>query len=223
NNNIIRLKVPDKEIEIFTWQSEKATKDFDYHCLIKNEDGSLLKFTRENRDYSRIRREEFNKDNWYGAVYYHILPQSFGNQNYYILFGFAQNSSEEKFKIIETISFNTNDLKLGLPVFPYVDKDKESTTLNRMLIKYSQGSNCLLRFEEVEKQIIFDHMIYYEDFGSGTMGSYLPDGSYEAFEYKGKTWKYIPKLKVEVQSTPPRERPVLDGNTKDIFGKDNKK
>lgn len=223
NSNIVCLNLPEQNLEIYSWQTEKATKEFEYHCLLKNSNGEIVVFNRESRDYNRIKREEFDHNNWYGAVYYHVIPQSFGKKKYYVLFGFAQNSQGEKFKIIETLSLANKKVLLGLPVFPYIDEDKESTTYHRMLIKYSQSGSCLLRYEELEKQIVFDHMISHQDFNSPESFSHLPDGSYEAFEYNGSDWKYIPKLKVEVQESAPREKPVLDGNSKDLFGQEKKK
>ncbi|MCC6817237.1 MAG: hypothetical protein IT267_12550 [Saprospiraceae bacterium] len=221
--NIIVLKFPDQNQIICTWQVEMATGEFEYFGLLRNQKGEITKFKREIRDYTRIRREEFNEANWYGAVYYHILPQSFGKENYYILFGFAQNNLGERFKIIETINFKDGKPLFGSPVFPYTDQDGEKSDINRVIIRYSQSGTCLLRYEEVEKQIVFDHMINFQDTNSPEGSNYLPDGSYEAYEFKNNHWKYISKLNVEVQKTAPREMPILNNNDKDLFGREKRK
>lgn len=220
--NIIALKIPDQNIYIYTWQVELLTQEFEYKGIIRFENGSIKKLQREKRDITRIRREEFHETNWYGAVYYHILPQAFGDKKYYLLFGFTQNEMGEKFKIIEPLLCGNNQVNFGKPVFPYIDEDKEKSTYNRVIIKYSQSGNCMLKYDEIDKEIVYDHMIAYEDVNSPEVSQYLPDGSYEAYKYQEPDWSYIPKLKVEVQKSAPREKPILDNQTKDIFGKERK-
>ncbi len=217
--NIVVLKIPDQNIYIYTWQVELATQEFEYKGLIRLDNGIIIQLSREQRDISRIRREDFNPSNWYGAVYYHILPQSFGDKKYYLLFGFTQNQLGEKYKIIEPISISNGSANFGLAIFPYIEEDKEKSTYNRVVIKYSQTGNCMLKYEELEQEIVYDHMIPFEDMNSPEITQYLPDGSYEAYKYENNKWNYISKLKIEVQKTAPRDKPILDNSSKDIFGK----
>ncbi|MEP7195846.1 MAG: hypothetical protein ABI851_04960 [Saprospiraceae bacterium] len=223
NSNLVRLKIPDKQVEIYSYQFEEEKNRFQYAAYIKLENGKVIQLKRENRDYQRIRREEFDETNWYGAVYYHILPLVFGVDRYYILFGFSQNANGEKFKIIETLKIDNDKIKFGLPVFKIVDDANEEETINRQIIRYSNNSTCLLRYEEEDRQIVYDHIITYDDPNAPNMKFFLPDGSYEAFELNNNNWTYISKLKTESAETAPREKPILDNKSKDLFGKDKKR
>jgi hypothetical protein len=65
----------------------------------------------------------------------------------------------------------------------------------------------------------------YQDPNEANRTYFYPDGTYEGFEFRNGNWKYIEKLKVEIQKSAPREKPVLNDKSKDIFGreKDSKK
>ncbi|MEO6189337.1 MAG: hypothetical protein ABIO44_02205 [Saprospiraceae bacterium] len=223
NPNIVKLKFADQNIELYSWQCELDNNQFEYYGFVKKSDGTIESLTREVRDYNRIRTEEFNSTNWYGAVYYYLIPKTFGLDKYYVLFGFAQNENNEKFKIIETVKINNNELIFGTPVFDIKDEDGESHTYNRQIIKYSQSVNCQLRYEELDSMIVYDHIINYQDPIAPQIQNYFPDGSYEAFEYSQNQWKFISKLKTESVKDAPREKPVLDNKTKDLLGREKKK
>ncbi len=224
NADIVRIRIPNSRIELFTWQVE-GNSEFDYHGFIKYEDGSIEILNREQRDILRIRREQFNYANWYGAVYYHLIPVDFNQSNYFILFGFAQNSNQEKFRIIEVVSFKNGQVVFGKPIFESLDQDQEKELLYRQVIRYSNSASCALKYDEKDSTIIYDHIMNYQDPNEANRTYFYPDGTYEGFEFRNGNWKYIEKLKVEIQKSAPREKPVLNDKSKDIFGreKDSKK
>ncbi|MFN8330009.1 MAG: hypothetical protein U0T81_02130 [Saprospiraceae bacterium] len=220
NPNIIRLELPHYKSHLFTWQCEKNNL-YDYFGYYVDSLRNIVRFHREPRQYDRIRNEQFDSDHWYGAVYYHVLPYTFGEESYCVLFGFAQNELKEKFRIIEIMDLHKGIVRLGIPVLKLKDEQGEEFTAQRQVVRYSSTANCVLRFEPDNDMIVYDHIITFEDPMAPGVSSMLPDGSYEAFQYHNGKWNYISKLQTEIQNSAPREKPILN-QKKDLFGRDKK-
>ncbi len=221
--NIVRLKLPNSNTELFSWQCELENNSFNYFCYVKFPNGRVIKLNREERNLNRIRNEEFDDHNWYGSIYYYIIPIKFGTDPYFVLFGFSQNSNKEKFKIIETLKFDGERIKLGVPVFKLSEESGDEEIFRRQVIKYSSNANCQLQFESKDSLIVYDHIIHYQNPNNPEVDNYYPDGSYEALNYSNGVWSYISKMSTESMPAAPRSKPVLDSKTKDLFGKDIKK
>ncbi|MFZ1516650.1 MAG: hypothetical protein WAT21_14670 [Saprospiraceae bacterium] len=218
NPNIVRLTPDDKSFELFTWQYEGENNVWHYDGLVKLRSGKILPFSREQRDYDRIRFEEFTPENWYGAVYFYLIPESFGKENYYVMFGFAQNSRQEKFKIIEALRIKDDQITFGSKEFEIEEESGDKIFTNRHVVRYSQQSNCTLTYEAPNKMIVFDHIAKYETPNQKNVFMLVPDGTYEAFNYKSGKWKFDPYLPTTKMKEAPRDQQILDDRTKDLFG-----
>ncbi len=223
NPNIVKLMPVDGLFQLYTWQYEGQEGNWIYDGVMVLKSGALIKLTREERDYERIRFETFNADTWYGAVYFYLIPKTFGSDDHYILIGFAQNGNNEKFKIVEPLSLVNGRPIFGKAEFIALDEDNKKEIRNRIVIRYSQEANCSVTFNEAENQIVYDHITSYEDPNSPNLIRFIPDGTYEAYDYKNGVWNYVEKLKNTEVKTPPREHPILDNKSKNIFGKPVKK
>lgn len=218
NSNIVRLAPEDLSFEMFTWQYEGENNVWNYDGLVRLKSGKVYVLSREQRDYDRIRFEEFSPENWYGAVYFHLLPETFGKEDYFMLFGFAQNSRLEKFKIIETFHIKNDQIIFGSKEFKIKEENGDEILTNRHVIRYSQQSNCTLTYEPKSKMIVFDHITKYETPNQKNVFMLVPDGTYEAFNYQSGKWKFDPYLPTTKMEEAPRERQILDDRPKDLFG-----
>ncbi|MBK9272428.1 MAG: hypothetical protein IPM48_12620 [Saprospiraceae bacterium] len=220
---LIVAKAPDKKFTFYTWQFEGERSLWHYGGVLKWSNGNLLVLNTERRDYLRIRKDHITSDNWYGALIYQILPKVFGaNNDQYIFFGFSQNQKREKFKIIDGLRFKSDTLFFGLDDLTLKDENNESFGAARQVIRYSENASCSISFNEIENQIIYDHIMRFEDTRSGGGPVFIPDGTYESLQYIDNAWRHELQLSNTLLNEAPRDHPILDNRPKDLFGREKK-
>jgi hypothetical protein len=133
---------------------------------------------------------QYNKKNWYGALYYTIIPVKKDKAVYYTLLGWDGNNKFSNKKIIETMSFQSNgNIKFGLPYFIYPN----GKTKRRVVFQYNKQSYMSLKYfkERKEELIIFDHLIPKSPQLEGMYDWYVTDLSFDAFKLENEKWVFI--------------------------------
>lgn len=223
-NRIAVIQPSNQDFTLYSWQYQSQENEWKYEAVIRWSSGRINELTREIRDYNRIRMEVFGESNWYGAMYYFILPILENTKNEYTLFGFAQDQQDYKYKIIETITVEDEKLTFGKPIYRISDDQGGTDKFFRQVIPYSKESNCVVEFNEAENEIQYDHIATITDnFTPANKILKIPDGSYESLSWTGTYWKHDPHLKIEPLNQAPRTKPVLGNDNKDILGRDLKK
>lgn len=219
---LVVVTSPDSMFKILTWQFQSSPYQWQYGGIILLPESKLMTLNYEKRDYVKIRREQFQADHWYGALYYQVIPKVFDKNNpYYILFGFAQNHRREKFKIIDAVYFKPDSVSFGFKNLVLKDETSEEFSANRQIIRYSQNANCALEFDGDQDRITFDHIARIENPRESTI-LYIPDGTYENLYLEQNQWKHELKMENIILKEAPREKPILDQRPKDLFGKEKK-
>lgn len=149
-------------------------------------------------DYSDFtdHQEDINVDNgnWIGALYYGIKTVKAGKKTYYTLFGWDGNNKTSNKKVMEILSFNKQGkIRFGAPI---IDMGK-GKILNRFILEFSDEATATLAYNESEKKVIYDHIIPNGDALEGFFGNYIPDGTYEGFEWKKGKWKHVNEIGYE--------------------------
>lgn len=189
------IKSPDEQIRIFNWNYELVNEQQLYGCFI-------VKFDKKSNSYSTIKLNDasmfakdpeytqFNKKNWYGALYYAIITVKKDKSVYYTLLGWDGNNKFSNKKIIETMSFQSNgNIKFGLPYFTYPN----GKTKKRVVFQYNKQSYMSLKYfkERKEELIIFDHLIPKSPQLEGMFDWYVTDLSFDAFKLENEKWVFI--------------------------------
>ncbi len=201
----------DKKIRLFNWNIEQDDQTQKYYCYI-------LRYDERKKDYliSELIDNSFmiparpdgvleGKD-WYGALYYKIIPISKGNKQMYTLLGLDANTSMSNIKLIDVLTFSGNNPKLGAPIFK-----TKTETLKRMFFEHSEKAFMSLKYESNFNRIIYDHLSPETPSMTGFYSYYVPDFSYDAFMLVKDKWvltedvvgvngKTSEKLKVFVQN-----------------------
>jgi hypothetical protein len=136
------INSPDNLVRIVSWnveQDDQSQRYFAYvlkgderkpeHKVIELVDNSFMLPARTD--------DVLEADNWYGALYYKIIPVDKNNKTYYTLLGWDGNTSSSNIKLIDVLYFSGNTLKLGAPLFKWllvedvigVNKDEEMITV----------------------------------------------------------------------------------------------
>jgi hypothetical protein len=187
-NTVGIIDSPDHLVRIFNWNVEQDDFSQKYYCFI-------LRYNERKNEYQRIELEKntevmalkpmdiLDSKQWYGALYYQIIPFEKGNRDMYTLLGWDGNSSSSNMKIIDVLYFSGNNAKLGSPVFKVGNQ-----TFKRIFYEYSKKSTMSLRWDEKYQRILMDHLSPESPGLAGFYAYYVPDMSYDSFELKSGKW-----------------------------------
>jgi hypothetical protein len=186
--SIAILNSPDKLVRIINWNLEFSDLSYSYGAFVMrwDEDKDAVKITElvDNLDpYSPKPEGVLDSKNWYGCLYYNIVPFERNNKTEYLLLGWDGGTTGSNFKFIDVLVFNGNNIKLGSPVF----KGKSNIS-KRVVFEFSDKSVMALKFEEKRKRIVFDHLSPESQSLAGIASYYVPDMSYDSFNYKDEMW-----------------------------------
>lgn len=195
---ISNVYAPDSTFRIFSW----SLSFDDYYSRqrgaiqFRTPDGSLKlvplhdfsEFTSNATDSVRT------KDTWIGAVYYKIIKTQFNNKDYYTLFGFDNHSVRSNKKWIEVLTFNEKKQPVfGGPFFTFEKDSVKRPVQYRYSIEYKKEASTFVNYDEELKLILIDHLISETDEPDKPY-TFIPDGDYEGFEWKGGKWVHINKV-----------------------------
>jgi hypothetical protein len=178
---------PDGEVRIVNWNIEQEDESQRYFAYVLKRDIKKSKhevFALTHNIYSELKpAETLDADNWYGALYYKIIPEIKGSKKYYTVLGWNAATKESNMKLIDVISFSGNTLKLGAAIFKI-----ENNTLKRVFFEHSKKVTISLKWEPEYKRIIFDHLSPETPSMIGFYEFYVPDMTYDAFVFEDGKW-----------------------------------
>jgi len=218
---ISRLYAPDSSFRIFTWQFKKD----DYLYLqegaiqMKQADGSLKlfplfdysMFTSKPLDSVRTRR------NWIGAIYYKIILKTWQGRKYYTLLGFDDFSETSNKKWMEVLTFNEQgEPQFGGPYFSFAQDSVHKPVQYRFNIEYKKEAATRFNYDPDMDMVVFDHLVPEGD-QPQKKDTYVPDGDFEAFQWKSGHWVHVEKKLFTFalkDGQAPQESKLLDDNGK---------
>ncbi|NJK83497.1 MAG: hypothetical protein HC912_06405 [Saprospiraceae bacterium] len=243
----ISIQYPqDSTFRIFSWQLYVDSSDYRYYGAIQMNTPTLKLIPLADRSFQVEKNADsllLSNDNWYGAVYYNIRDFDTPEGKKYLLFGYDNYQNFERFeeqgdrnrefafshndyehlskrKIIDVLSFDKGKVLFGAPVFVHMDgNNKTSVVKNRVVLEFSADAVVSCNYDEFEQMIIFDHLMPMSEVIPGEKPVYMPDGTYEGYRLNNGQWVHLQNVFNTTVNEAPREQPVLDQRTKDLFGK----
>lgn len=213
---------PDGKFKIFTWAIElkdHSVENFGFLQAKNDARGGKyvvypLRDTRKNMDYPQTYIG--NQNNWYGAVYYKIIPLKTDTKTYYTLLGFNANNLFTNQKVIEILYFKSN----GSPIFgaPLFKKYSTAGKATRIIFDYSKNSSFSLKYEKQSydvstgkrdpktrrmiyeskeaDMIIFEQLIPLEEGLEGVAAYQVPESSLnQGFIQDNGKWLFLSSVK----------------------------
>lgn len=179
---------PDGLLRIINWNIEQDDETQKYYGFVLKKDERkneiLVTELVDNSVDLPLRPEEIlTADNWYGALYYKIIPVEKGSKTVYTVLGWDGNSSSSNVKLIDVLYFTGTQLKFGSPIFKLKDQ-----LVKRVFYEHSERAVMTLRYEPEYNRIIFDHLSPEAPNLKGFYAYYIPDLSYDAFVLDGTKW-----------------------------------
>ena len=177
---------PDKKVRIVNWNIEYPDFSYSYggFVLVKNNKKvNIYTLTDALDPYESKPTSKLSANQWYGALYYKIIPFQRSRKTEYLLLGWDGGTTGSNFKIIDVLTVSRKSIEFGSPVLN--DNNKIS---NRVIFEYADRAKMTMRFEEKYGRIVMDHLSPEAPSLEGLYSYYVPDLSYDAYIYDGDYW-----------------------------------
>ena len=189
------IEPPDHSFRIFTWFTVNDEQIYKYYGAVQVRSDTLKLFPLI--DYSDFTDKPEDKtvdnQNWIGALYYEIIPVKSGKKIYYTLLGSDGNTSASNKKVIDVLWFSKGGLpRFGAPLFA-----TKNGIQSRFYLEFSDEAWATMQFDPIENKIVYDHVEPPSESMEGFYPQYLPDGTYEGFQWKKGKWQHVDMIAYE--------------------------
>ncbi len=191
---------PDRKFRIFSWFVMGDDGSFRYYGTIQLNNLQKLQLIPLFDNTAKITNPETDKlaaNNWFGAVYYQIIPVTNVKEPYYTLLGWKGKSYKSTQKVIETLQIKDDKAIFGLPVFELSKKD--TIQKKRIVFEYTSEVSMLLKYNSSEKIIVHDHLVNGSKSEPNNINHefYGPDATYDGFKLKNYKWHLVENLNLK--------------------------
>lgn len=187
------LYSPDGTFRIVNWNIPVDNGFYQYFAFIQTYDKKsnkteVFQLQDKSDKYDRPEHKSMNAENWFGALYYQIIPYEVDKKQEYALLGWDGANPMLNIKLIEVLYFD----RRGAPRFGATRFKLDRRLQRRVLFKYAEDASMSLRFHEKKKMIIFDHLVPMKEGMDGIFEFYGPDFTYDGFELKRNgEWEFV--------------------------------
>ena len=189
---ISTIKSPDNMFRFFNWSQPLKDGSYIYYAFVlfpgKGEYVELKDTGELSRD---IENKQLAASDWYGALYYEILPVELKKETYYIIMGWNGNDILTNKKVLDVLSIGKkNKITLGKAVF-----ETHEGMASRIVLEYAEQARVNLRYMESKDAIIYDRLEPEELGLTGNYAYYVPSTAYNGYKLnKLGTWDLIEYL-----------------------------
>ncbi|MCE3295020.1 MAG: hypothetical protein K0R65_734 [Crocinitomicaceae bacterium] len=181
------IKSPDNAFRLFNWNIEQEDRSNKYFCYIlrfdeKKKEWKTIELMDNSAHMLQRSDEILDEKNWYGALYYKIIPIEKSNKTLYTILGWDGNPATNA-KMVDVLSFSGNKVKLGSPIFKMNDGLHK-----RLYFEHSKKAFMSLNFDEARQRIVYDHLSPETPNLVGFYEYYVPDFSYDELYFKNNKW-----------------------------------
>lgn len=181
----------DKLVRVITWNVQYEDLMHNYFSFIMKKDERrdrihVVELKREKQHFGMIQEETVTNENWYGALYYDIIDVQRRNKTYYTLLGYDANDQRSSIKLIDVLYFTGKIPNFGYPIF-----DVAQGRAKRVIFEHSNKATMSLRYDKDRNKIIFDHLTPESPGLKDFREFYVPDMSYDAYDWNGTQWILI--------------------------------
>jgi hypothetical protein len=194
-----QITSPDSLVKILTWNLILEDGGNRYFCYIirRSSPGSGKTVFKLSGIYNEapIRTDTiYSQSNWYGALYYDIRPYVSGKETSYILLGIDYGNSFITRKIIDVLSFSSdNSLVFGKMSFT----DGKMLT-PRVVFEFASTAVMTLRFYTASS-IVFDHLSPVSPEMKDNRQFYGPDFSYDSYDLENGLWRLKSNIDIRIK------------------------
>jgi hypothetical protein len=217
--NISIQQPKDGTFRLFTWQLCIDKDNYQYFGFLQlnRSKPMVIELTNNVADILKLEKETLTPDRWFGCVYYNVKEFKTQDGMKYLLFGYNANNEDEHIKVCDVLVLRGSTVRFGSPVFEVADiAGRKRERLNRLVLTYAADVVVRLNYDTEMNCIMHDHLETMASKNPTIPFTYVPDGTYEAFELKKDIWEHLDKVPTVVlkDGEAPRPEPILDKKKK---------
>ena len=216
--NISIQQPQDGTFRILTWQLYINDDEYKYfgYVQLNRPKPPIIELSDASQNLKDSDKESLSPDRWFGAVYYNLKEFKTNDGMKYLLFGYNANDKNEKIKLLDVLVLRGGQVRFGSPVLEVADiQGVRKQKLHRLILSYSAEATMRLNFDPEMNIIIHDHLEQMASKTSSLPFTYVPDGTYEAFQLqKDGMWTHVDKLANTEMKTAPRPMPTLNSRNR---------
>lgn len=188
-NSISTIQSPDHKFRLFNWNIEMENMSHQYFCfLVKRKNNSeeyeIIEFKDKSTSmFEPHPQKTLSSTNWFGCLYYKILPVKKGAKTIYTMLAYDGNNARSNIKFIEGLIFSGKKVKLGVPIF-----ETNKGIQKRYFLEHSEKTIISLNHDPKRDMIIMDHLVPENDKLEGMFEFYVPCFSYDGFKFERGKW-----------------------------------
>ncbi|MDG5800373.1 hypothetical protein QA597_08390 [Marinilabiliaceae bacterium ANBcel2] len=192
-NFISTLTSDNGRLGITTWNIERRDGRNNFYGVIGkivDDERFVTQLTDSHRSIEDAQRASLDHSNWYGAVYYDIVEKEIEGEMVYTLLGYNAYDSFVKVRLTDVLTFSQDRKPLfNTPLFSMPDG-----YYSRLIYKYSQRANMMLRYDKERNRIVMDNLSPQESYFEGDRRYYGPDFSHNALIFENNRWVYYDEV-----------------------------
>ncbi len=202
------LESGDGFFRMINWNLAYSDETNDYFCFLQYEDFKEKKIdvVELKEGYRNIKGEErktFKESDWYGALYYKIIPsKSTRKKKSYMVLGWDGNDQYSSIKIVDVMTITERGVRFGGDLFSIPGKNAR-----RMILEYKSDAAVSLRYEPRKKRIIFNELVPMEPDLEGSYAFYIPIMKFNALVWKRGKWTWEEGIDARLNTG---DRPYVD-------------
>jgi hypothetical protein len=188
---IARISSPDNTFRIFNWLLKKDNGNYEYFGIVhyhnkKRKRYEVIPLVDNSANIRNAEQEDLDAENWYGGLCYQIAYIKKAGRKHYTLLSWDGNDGYSTKKIIDVMYFSgKNKIKFGLPIF----KQNKKESQKRVILEYDSKTSISVKYHSKEEKIVFNHLVPPNKDLEGLEEYYIPEGTFNAYQYKrGKWW-----------------------------------
>jgi len=189
---ILKLKPSDNRFRLYNWNLKFDDGTFRFYGVLQFP-GDTLKilplYDRTNDFMFGLEDTILYHENWNGAQYYQIFSKDVKREGtFYFLIGWDGFKKHSNKKLVEVLKIiDTDSIQFGAPLFEHNGRLK-----TRVVFEYKPDADMFLEYIKEKDLIVFDHMVPPNKQAEGKFFTYIPDGTYDYFEWnkKKRIWQF---------------------------------
>jgi hypothetical protein len=192
-----RIYSPDRKLRFITWNVPASNGTHSYYGFLqyypkKNKPCLVFRLNDKSANINQPESEILSPEKWWGALYYQVLVNKYKGERLYTVIGLDMNDMYSNKKVIDVLTFNDQNTPVfGRPVF-----HSEGKLKNRIIFEYAEDVVMIVRYNQQNKMIVFDHLSPIDPALRNNPRFYAPDSSYDGFRFRKGVWEYIPDIDV---------------------------
>jgi hypothetical protein len=129
---------------------------------------------------------ELDAQEWYGALYYSIVPFRYHRKKMYLLLGYDGATIHSNKKVLDILWFDKGTPVFGKELFKEGGYDRKPAC--RVVYEFHNSSLMLMHYEEKENIVVLDKLAPAFPEAVNDFYYYIPSGDYDYYSFRKGYW-----------------------------------